>query len=489
MKKIDWSILAATCAYSYLFFKQAPGLNFFLFSLIIVTLCSIRNHALLRNFYWLLCACGTLISGFAVFYYGTPLPVFANICSLFALSALSFDPETSLFISVVNVGYSYLLMIPSIGTRLFRSGGISEENKTSGKKKMLLVFLSVIISIVFILLYRASDPVFEKVTDQINFDFISFDWMLFTICGFIFSYGFFYHQRVKFLSDLDAKNPDKLAFIGEEQYRAPMALSFISSSNELFFGVVLFSLLNFILLSLNAIDIYYVFVIGKLPYGLTLSEYVHDGTDALIISIIFAVAIILFIFRGTLNFIEKNKTLKLLAYAWVVQNILMVATTANRNYFYVFNNGLTHRRLGVYVFLCLCIWGLLTAFIKVAEVKSNWFLFRKNTWAWYLTLVISCTVNWDNIIATYNLNFPKEKKSGIDYSYLAELDYTALYTLYKFSLVDEKMFKPMLLAQMKLEYQKLTDRTKKADWQSSCVMKLQIQQQIDALLKEKPLSK
>ncbi len=492
MKKNDWFILIATSAYTFLFYEQSPGINFFLFSILLTTLCLIRNAQLIKDFSWLTIATGTLVSGFSVFYFGTPLTVYANILSLFLLAAFSFNSQTSLFISLFNSFYSLLWSIPLFITNLTNIDRTNETATPSKAKRFLLFLLPLFVAVIFFMLYRASNPLFEKITDQINFDFISVEWIIFTAFGFVLMYGFFYHKFVKKFTDADHGNSDTLSFISEEKHQSSWVASIISKSNELFTGVTLFVLLNLLLFSVNGIDIYYLYIIQHLPDDLTLSQYLHDGANALIFSIVLAIAIILFYFRGRLNFLENNKILKGLTYLWIAQNVFLIVTTAKRNFFYVSDFGLTHKRIGVYIFLALCIIGLLTAFIKVLKVKSSWFLFRKNTWIWYLTLVLATIINWDALIARHNLNLAEKKNIAADYFYLGDLSYTSLSTLFEFYVaekknsVDSKTFDSYFLSLMKSKYRVLSNNVEGADWQSSCLLEFKSKKEIEELMKDDP---
>jgi len=152
----------------------------------------------------------------------------------------------------------------------------------------------------------------------------------------------------------------------------------------------------------NILDFNFIFISRELPADLTYSEFVHQGTGTMIASIIVAVSIILFYFRSSLNFYAQSKSIKILAYCWIVQNVLMLVSTAFRNELYIEVYGLTYKRIGVYVYLLLAAIGLVTTFIKILKLKSNHFLFRSNGWLFYGVLILACFVNWDILIATHN---------------------------------------------------------------------------------------
>jgi hypothetical protein len=144
---------------------------------------------------------------------------------------------------------------------------------------------------------------------------------------------------------------------------------------------------------------------------------VHQGTGTVIVSIVIAISIILFYFRGTLNFSEQSKTIKVLAYLWIAQNVFMLISTGFRNDLYIAEYGLTYKRIGVYIYLLLASIGLVTTFIKILKLKSNHFLFRSNGWLFYGVLIIACFVNWDVMITWYNIQLPKQ----IEKTYLVKL--------------------------------------------------------------------
>jgi hypothetical protein len=97
MKKNDWLLLVSVLLYSYLFYEQSAGINFFLFNIALVIGLLIKNPASLKDKSWLAVAAGALISSGCIMYYSSPLAIVANIFSLGLLSVFSFSPKTSIF--------------------------------------------------------------------------------------------------------------------------------------------------------------------------------------------------------------------------------------------------------------------------------------------------------------------------------------------------------------------------------------------------------
>jgi hypothetical protein len=132
-------------------------------------------------------------------------------------------------------------------------------------------------------------------------------------------------------------------------------------------------------------------------------KMVHEGTEMLIISIVLAMAVLLFFFKGNLNFYKRNKWLKYGAYAWIIQNAMLVCSVLLRDYYYILKHGLAYKRIGVLFFLLMVLVGLITVFLKIWARKTNYFLFRVNAWAGIVILVLATTIHWDELIAGYNL--------------------------------------------------------------------------------------
>ena len=339
-------------------------------------------------------------------YYGNSLSVTADVLSLSLLSGISFTTKSSVLLSIIFSFYSYC-SAPAFMIVDWVEKKKEETTATSSPvfKKAVLIGVPLLITLLFFFMYRASNPLFNNFSQKINFDFISVNWMFFTLGGLVIMYGFFYHRRIMLLSGLDDNATMNL--IPQNKNTSTILGKKLSIDDEIFSGVVLFLLLNGLLLIVNLLDFNFMFISGTLPVGVTYSEFVHQGTGMLITSILFAVAIILFYFRGDLNFYKKSKTIKYLAYLWIVQNAAMLISTALRNGMYIHEYGLTYKRIGVYIYLLLTLIGLTNTFVKILQHKTNNYLFRINGWLFYTILILSCCFNWDVIITNFNINDAK----------------------------------------------------------------------------------
>jgi len=198
------------------------------------------------------------------------------------------------------------------------------------------------------------------------------------------------------------------------QKSEPLMIENLTKEKQL--GTILMALLNILIIFYIISDIAYLLSNDNFAASV-LSEQVHDGINALIASIIFAIIIILYFFRGNLNFFDGNKTLKNLSYTWIFLNAFLVILIIIKNNQYVDFFGLTYKRIGVYIYLMLTLAGLLTTFLKVFNIQNLWFLFRKNIQVAFLLLLGCSVVDWDYKITDYNF----KHAASIDINYLIDL--------------------------------------------------------------------
>ena len=189
--------------------------------------------------------------------------------------------------------------------------------------------------------------------------------------------------------------------------------------NENKTGIISLVLLNVLLLGINVIDIIYVWFGSNYNNDINFSEYVHEGTGLLIFSILLAMMLLLFFFRGNLNFYKRNKWLRYGAYAWLLQNSLLVISVLLRDYYYIAHDGLAYKRIGVLIFLVLVLTGLITVFIKIYQRKTAYYLLKVNAWIAIIMLVLCSCIHWDETIARYNL--AKKETIALDVKFLLTL--------------------------------------------------------------------
>ncbi|MFI5148678.1 MAG: DUF4173 domain-containing protein [Bacteroidia bacterium] len=416
MKKINLLLLGATLSYSYLFYRESTGLNFFLFSVLLCSCCAWINPEARRNMTWFFAALGSLITGFAVLYMGNVLAVTGNILSLALLSAFTVEPRTSALSAWMYSAYSTVTSVVYMSASFFNyfsPTGMPAERQKRGLGIWVFI-LPLLALLFFFILYQQGNILFLDLTRKINLDFISMPWVLFSTGGFILMYSFFRYRTIPSMLEYEMKQGTNL----ERNVRSGKWIrKYLPLSQEYKSGVIMLALLNVLTLLVNILDFRFLFLNGKLPAGIIYSEFVHQGTGMLMVSIFFAIALLLFYFRAELNFTKGRRILLYLTYVWILQNIFMIVTCFMKNNLYIHEYGFTYKKIGVIVWLLLVLFGLITTGIKLWTLKTNYFLFRVNSWLVYGTLVVSTLFNWDKLIAEYNIGYAK----AVDYSYLFTL--------------------------------------------------------------------
>jgi hypothetical protein len=184
-------------------------------------------------------------------------------------------------------------------------------------------------------------------------------------------------------------------------------------------AVVSFGLLNLLLLVVNAVDVKWLWFGFDRSSVADLTQFVHEGTYVLIFSILLAAGIMLWFFRRNLNFYQPGlPLLRWGATAWVLQNVVLAISVGLRNYYYIVYTGLAYKRIGVYGFLLLTLFGLGTVLLKIWQRRSAFNLVRLNSWAAYALLLGLAAGNWEIWIARYNL---QTRFQSLDIGFLLDM--------------------------------------------------------------------
>jgi hypothetical protein len=444
MKRNDWIYLLAIAHYSFLFYQQGAGLNFLLFSIAIVAALGLMRPSAIRTKHWMISAVLVLVSGLAVYLNGSKLAIAANVTSLMLFSAQSAAPGTSLlvsfFLSVCSVGGAYVFMIIDFFDRRAQRAqtvpGEEAQKRVSGRFWAVLV--AIVIVLIFFLLYRSTNVLFRELTKHINLDWISWRWCFFTLIGAVAVYGLFFLRKFGGIGENSSRYTRNLA---PGEATSNWGDSLMGEDNERFLGLLLFGLLNVLVLFVNGVDLLFQFGDQKLPPGITLTSYVHQGVGLLILNVLMAMLLVLFFFRGRLNFNKSYGTLRILAVLWLFQNVLMLFFMAGRNNLYTELYGMTYKRIGVYFYLLLTAIGVATIAVKVFSRKTNTWLFRINTWLFFSVFVFASLISWSRFVTWYSLY----KSDYVNRAYLSSMNYQSLPYLVELNVNPEKFSQKELI--------------------------------------------
>ena len=413
--------IVSAFAFSFLLYSKSVGINLFLVAIIVVALLTIfQEKPKMPSVY----AFAYIFTAIMVFFDPTNFKVFVHLMAFLLYIGKNIAPKNSLylnwFVGLMNMIIASLYHLNSY----FKN---PEEQKKSLSPRILNsikgIIAALLLLVVFSLMYKNANPVFGNLLAQINFDFLSFPWLLFTLVGYFI-----------FLHILRPYNPEKLLAIDCTQKNElkkpelPFSAAYQSKlDGEHILGSIVFGALNVLLLIFLVTDLMYLLQSHAISYS-EYSKSVHHGIYALLFSIVCAIAIILYFFRGDLNFIENNKHIKTLCYSWIVLNLILVVFTWYKNYEYVAALGLTYKRIGVFIYLILVIMGLCTTYVKVAQLKNFIYLVRTNIALLFVFLFFSSVIPWDNAITAYNL----KQITTPDINYLLNLEDTNSFQLQEY---------------------------------------------------------
>ena len=327
----------------------------------------------------------------------------------------------------------------SIADALSFQSTITQPRKKITGKIIRIAIIPLLIALVFYIVYSSANTVFSRIFQNM------FDWIDKTISNFFNSVSFkrfffllggiylscwillksslnFFEKKEDRCDDqlirrrktVKERNNDFLANLASGLMgRLGRGALVLKNMNTV--GLISLILLNLMLFVVNAIDIIYIWFGFEYNKDVDLFKMIHEGTDMLIISILMAMIILIIFFRGNLNFYKGNKWLTYASYAWLLQNTILVISVFLRDYYYINQTGLAYKRIGVLFYLLLVLTGLITVFWKIYRKKTTYYLFRVNAWAVVTLLVLSTTVNWDELIASYNFSRKDNILMPVDY--------------------------------------------------------------------------
>jgi hypothetical protein len=423
-------LLLFTLLFNFIFWREAAGLNLLLFTLAINSLIfySYPNIRGLRAA-WLV-AIGGMLGAIATVVFNSGVAQIATIVSICLLNGYAMFPEAKSNISafaatVTNLCGGFLMGLIKYYEKdeRFEEESTEEVKPKKWKRYVKLGVIPVVIAFTFYIIFSIANPVFAQIADRFNnlildiLEKIFSGWTIervgFTLLGAYLILAILYHWLPEFFPPTEANLDDKATEReNESTFIGWLGLSGIK--DETLIGAITLVLVNLLFLTVNVIDVNYLWFNFNYEDGMDLSSLVHEGTYWLIFSILLAMGILMYFFRGNQNFNKDNTILKILSYTWVLQNVVMIVSVVIRNYRYIDTHGLTYKRIGVYVFLLMTFMGLLTLIVKISSQRSNFFLWRINSWLAYGVLVLFSFWNWDGFIANYNIKIVAQNSKEAD---------------------------------------------------------------------------
>jgi len=443
MKLLHYLIWTGTAVLLHLlFYKESLGLNVSIMAIMALGALAYQKRLLVKKpWFWI----GVLFLAIPAVYNATAIGLVITIIAIIALVGLETE-EVQQAIFGLSAGIGKLIRAP------FSSNAyqLNITKKVSIRPGYFII--PIFLSLIFIGFYASGVPLFGELLDNLSefahslfsrlFENFSPASILFFLAMLALSAFLFVPVAVSgaVKSEQDTslvirKKRHRLSSMGEflQAFRIIPKATILALRHELRISTLSLGLLNFIIL-LALIAGFYEVLFPDLSKPAYLK--VHEGTYTIIASLIAGSALVIYFFRGNLNFFSKSTLLKRLSAIWLGQNLLLALLDAIYNYKYIIDFGLTYKRLGVFGFLLMAIAGLAVVYVKLNRQYSTFKLIKLGLYCAVVFFAIVSPVNWDAVIVNYNLNRPGRKPSLLHYT--VDLSYRSLPALIeKTELYDE----------------------------------------------------
>jgi hypothetical protein len=394
-------ILLATIALAdFLIFNQTSGFNLFFFAMVLA--CGIVLMARRFLLHAIIAGLGASIAAAVPLLEApTALAVAFTIFGLVILSLvgsglMSFDPARwpGLFIR-----FSILAPFRLLADAL-RAIDRAVETRISARiaRGAIAWVIPLIFAAIFVALFRSANPVIEAMLDQIDIaailTLLNPLRMIFWIVVLGFAWPLFRprlarRSRKAGIVPRAATVPRESALFG----RAAMLRSLL--------------VFNVLFAVQTLLDLTYLWGGADLPQGMTHADYVHRGAYPLMATALLAAGFVLWTMRSNSPG-AQSRLIRNLVYLWIVQNILLCASSLFRLDLYVDVYALTELRLAAGIWMVLVAGGLALILLRILLRRSNAWLIGTNLAMLLATLYFCSLADFSAFIARFNVEHSYE---------------------------------------------------------------------------------
>ncbi|TRX39206.1 DUF4153 domain-containing protein [Flavobacterium restrictum] len=415
-------IFASSAIFTLLFYNESVGVNLAIFGLVLILLVCYFFQDRFTNRSHLVLVIASVLSCLAFAWYGDFVSFLALV---FSLIFLQFQTQNSELKIIQSFPVVLINLFASLGRLLLFNQWLPKRKVDNyiAKKIIAYCIIPAFFLVLFYVVYSFGSDHFSGLFTGYELDLNGTQFILMLLLGLYVSFSFWNYWVPDFCNDVNSKLDND--FSAENKVQQQPTFSFLDLDFERKSGEITLILLNLMLLIFIATYNYEQFfeTMATPAVMSKLSAATHERVNAVVFSIVMAVGVVLFYFKGGFNFDAKSKNLIRLAKIWIFLNAILIISTSIKNSEYVSYFGLTYKRLGVYAFLILGLIGLLFTFFKIAKQKTNAYLFNQMVWCFYGMLLLCSFVNWGDLITTYNIAVNK----GVEPEYLNSLDFNEAY--------------------------------------------------------------
>ncbi len=167
-------------------------------------------------------------------------------------------------------------------------------------------------------------------------------------------------------------------------------------------SVMILTALNVLFFAINTIDVVYLWMHTAVPEGMKGKQFLHEGVNSLIAATVLAGIVLTFLFQQS-DEVMRPATLKGLAFAWIAQNLVLIAGVFLRLKLYVDTEEMTAKRVYVACFLLLVTLGFAYLCAHVRRGRGASRLIWRNavtTFALFFVMQYLDVIGW---VCRYNV--------------------------------------------------------------------------------------
>jgi len=280
--------------------------------------------------------------------------------------------------------------------RLFqgRSGSRTKSAPDQSASPLRIFLIPISVSVAFAAIFVAANPVLEKVSTDLwsRVDYclepLWKDVTFGRVCSWV---GWLLLFALLLRPFMKPSPVGKRAEDGE-QVQPPDGWESTRADFATAFGTLV--CVNVLFLAFNGMDSIYLYFKADLPEGVAWSEYAHRGCFWLTLALALSTVVIDGIFGSSMTFHARSRVLRVGAYVWAFQNLILAVGTFRRLQMYVNYNGLTRLRVTGICGILLVLTGLGVMVWKVARDRNFLWLIRRyllSSWAALALLALTPT--------------------------------------------------------------------------------------------------
>ncbi|TWF44041.1 DUF4153 domain-containing protein [Neorhizobium alkalisoli] len=188
------------------------------------------------------------------------------------------------------------------------------------------------------------------------------------------------------------------------------------------------SIFNLLFALQTILDLIYLWGGVTLPAGMSHAEYAHRGAYPLVATALLAAAFVLMSMRRD-GPGDRSRRIRILVVAWILQNVLLCLSSILRLDLYIEAYSLTGLRLAAGIWMGLVAAGLVLILLRIMLRRSNQWLIAMNLATLSTVLYLVAFIDFSGFIARFNVENsmrPGHQGEPLDLHYLTSLGASAI---------------------------------------------------------------